>query len=89
MELFDIENKKLSFIPYKTDFTTITKNEKVFDNDVYSKYIAKAEVTGELIICNDVAKLKKYGTTLKRETYEEYLLFLAKYDYIFDGKSKF
>ena len=31
MELFDIENKKLSFIPYKTDFTTITKNEKVFD----------------------------------------------------------
>jgi m7GpppX diphosphatase len=50
------------------------------ENDIYEKYEATAEISGELIICNDVTKMKHTEKKLVRETYEEYLISLQKRD---------
>jgi len=76
-----IENVNYKFIPSKvTSFDQIVKNNKTMENDIYEKYEATAEISGELIICNDVTKMKHTEKKLVRETYEEYLTSLQKRD---------
>ena len=76
-----IENVNYKFIPSKvTSFDQIVKNNKTMENDIYEKYEATAEISGELIICNDVTKMKHTEKKLIRETYEEYLKTLEKRD---------
>ncbi len=80
MEL-TIGNKNLKFIPNSvSSFDDIVKYECVMTNDIYEKYNASAQVSGQLIICNDADKLKIYGKVINRETYEQYLEFLKNYD---------
>ena len=76
-----IENINYKFIPSKvSSFDKIIKNKKTMENDVYEKYEATAEILGELIVCNDVTKMKQTEKKVVRETYEEYLISLQKRD---------
>jgi len=76
-----IDNIDYKFIPSRvTSFDTIIKNSKTLENDIYTKYEATAEVLGELIVCNDVTKMRRNEKKLVRETYEEYLKKLKKRD---------
>ena len=76
-----IENVNYKFIPSSvTSFDKIIKNNKTMENDVYKKYEATAEISGELIICNDVTKMKRTEKKIVRESYEEYLKNLKKRD---------
>jgi m7GpppX diphosphatase len=76
-----IGNINYKFIPSRvTTFDKIIKNNKTMENDVYEKYEATAEVSGELIICNDITKMKRTEKKIIRETYEEYLKSLQKRD---------
>jgi len=76
-----IGNINYKFIPSRvTTFDKIIKNNKTMENDVYEKYESTAEVSGELIICNDITKMKRTEKKIIRETYEEYLKSLQKRD---------
>lgn len=68
------DNTKLQFIPSSVvSFDEIKLNKQIMSNDIYSKYQATAEVSGQIIICNDVTKLKKFSKKIKKESYEEYI----------------
>jgi m7GpppX diphosphatase len=76
-----IDNVNYKFIPSKvTSFDGIIKEKKTMENDVYEKYEAKTEISGELIICKDVSKMKQRVKKLVQEDYETYLLTLEKRD---------
>ena len=76
-----IENVNYKFIPSKVmSFDQIIRNNKTMENDIYEKYEATAEISGELIICNDITKMKHTEKKLVRETYEEYVTSLNKRD---------
>ena len=76
-----IENINYKFIPSNvTSFDKIIKNNKTMENDVYEKYEATAEISGELIICNDITKMKRTEKKIIRESYEEYLKSIKKRD---------
>jgi diadenosine tetraphosphate (Ap4A) HIT family hydrolase len=76
-----IDNVNYKFIPSKvTSFDTIIKNKKTMENDVYEKYEATAEISGELIVCNDVTKMKRNEKKIIRETYKSYLKTLENRD---------
>ena len=80
MELIEGQTKHL-FIPTQVmSFTTIRKVGLLLQNDVYEKWEAITEVKGEYIICSDVSKTKKRFKTLVKESYQEYLDFIAKRD---------
>ena len=76
-----IDGINYKFIPSKVaNFDTIIINKKTMENDVYEKYEATAEVSGELITCNDITKMKRTEKKIVRESYEEYLKSLKKRD---------
>ena len=76
-----IETINYKFIPSRVkSFDTIILNKKTMENDIYEKYEATAEVTGELIICNDVSKMRRIEKKLIRESFEDYLKLLQKRD---------
>jgi len=76
-----INNKNFKFIPSSIkSIETIDKNFKTMENDIYEKYQANAEVSGELIICNDSNKMKHTGKKIVKETFEQYLKNLKKRD---------
>ena len=76
-----IENINYKFIPSKvTSFDTIVKNKKTMENDIYEKYEAIAEISGELIVCNDVTKMKNSEKKIIRETHKSYLKTLENRD---------
>ena len=79
-----INNKtKFKFIPKKVvSFEQITKNELITKNDIHEKYNATTLINGELIICTDTTKIKQNGKKIIKETYDEYLQFINKYDFI-------
>jgi len=80
MELI-FEQTKQTFAPKcVTDFAEIVKVKKTFENDVFEKYEAIAQVKGELIVCNDISKLKTYSKCIVKQTYEEYLQVLSQRD---------
>jgi hypothetical protein len=76
-----IDNINYKFIPSKvTSFDIITKIKQTMENDIYEKYEATTEISGELIICKDVTQLKQGVKRLVQEDYETYLQTLEKRD---------
>ena len=68
------DNTRLQFIPSSVvSFDTIKRNKKIMGNDIFEKYEAVAEMGGQLVVCNDVSKLKRSSRKTKAETYENYL----------------
>ena len=71
------EDTKQTFIPSSVvSFDNIHKVNKIMTNDIYEKYNVTTEVSGQLIICNDITKLKKSSKNITKETYEEYIKLL-------------
>ena len=76
-----IDNISYRFIPSKvTSFDSIIKEKQTMKNDIYEKYEAKAEISGELIVCKDVTQMKQRVKKLVQEDYETYLQTLDKRD---------
>jgi hypothetical protein len=71
-----------TFIPNNVvSFKNIQITKTIKENDSFKKYEATTEVKGEYIVCNDITKLKQHHTNNnKRETYEQYLVFLSNRD---------
>jgi len=79
--IFTLDNKQYTFNPQSVvSFNDIIIHQKIIDNDVFEKYQASTTVDGELIICNDISKLKKTNKKIIRETYEQYLEFIETRD---------
>jgi hypothetical protein len=76
------ENKKYTFVPKSNWIENVKKQEKIFENDVYSKYNCVIEnVTGELIECTDLTKLDDFSKKIVKETYQEYKNFISQRDF--------
>ena len=76
-----IDNTNYKFIPSKIhSFDSIKKNEHLLKNDIYEKYYSIAEIEGELVICNDINKMRKSEKKIIRETYDDYLRYIKKRD---------
>jgi hypothetical protein len=76
-----IDQINYKFIPSRvTSFDNIVKHKTTMENDIYTKYEATAEISGELIVCNDVSKMRRVEKKLKKESYQEYLKMLEKRD---------
>lgn len=74
-------NIKYKFIPLNVvSFSKVNYLNKLLENDSFEKYRVITEVEGELIICNDITKLKNRNKKIVPETFEEYLDFIAKRD---------
>ena len=74
-----IDNINYKFMP--SNLLSVFKKENlILKNDIYEKYIATAHVEGELIVCNDINKMRKFEKKIIRETYEDYLKYLKKRD---------
>lgn len=79
---FTIDNKNYKFIPsHIVSIDSIINYEKTLDNDIYEKYEASANISGELIICNDVSKMKNKTIKLFQETYSDYVKYIKTRDY--------
>lgn len=74
------ENKHYKFIPQKVITIDDSNKKHTFKNDVYDKYQASATIEGELIVCNDMSKMRKSQKKIVKETYEEYLKIIEKRD---------
>jgi m7GpppX diphosphatase len=76
-----IDNVNYKFIPSKLHkLDSITKNKLLLKNDIYEKYSAVAEVEGEIIICNDLNQMRRFEKKIIRETYQDYLKYLSRYN---------
>jgi m7GpppX diphosphatase len=76
-----IDNTNYKFIPSKlSSIDNIKKKQLLLKNDIYEKYSCTTEVEGELIICNDINRMRKFEKKIVRETYEDYLKYLNKRD---------
>lgn len=78
------QNKKYTFIPesQKNWLNFLKKEEKTFENDVYTKYTSQIEkIRGELIECSDLAKIDGFCKKIVKETYQDYLDFICKRDF--------
>jgi len=74
-------NIGLKFIPTKVvNFDEIERLEQIMKNDVFEKYLVNAKIEGELVVCNDTSKLKKFEKKIIRETYEDYKKFINNYN---------
>ena len=81
MELIE-GTTKYKFIPHSvTSFLDVKKINILMENDAFIKYEAIAEIKGELIVCNDITKTKKYTKRLFKETYEEYVEFISNHNF--------
>jgi m7GpppX diphosphatase len=74
-----IDNTNYKFIPSKL-ISLIKKENLVLKNDIYEKYNATAEVEGEIIICNDINKMRKSEKKIIRESFDDYLKYIGKRD---------
>ena len=69
-----VANIHYQFIPSKVlNFAGIVRTNAILQNDIYEKYAATAEISGELIVCTDKTKMANREKKLKRETYAEYI----------------
>jgi hypothetical protein len=74
-----IDNVNYKFLPSRlTNVDSIIKNKMTLKNDIYEKYDATAQIDGELIICNDVNLMRRSEKRIVRESYEDYLRYIAK-----------
>lgn len=77
----NIDNINYKFIPSRlSTIDSIVKKDLVLKNDIYEKYNATAEIEGELIICNDVNKMRRFEKKIIRETYLDYLKYIKYRD---------
>lgn len=74
------ENKHYKFIPQKVLMVDESNKKQTFKNDIYDKYQASATIEGELIVCNDITKMRKSQKKIAKETYEEYIKIIEKRD---------
>jgi len=74
------ENKHYKFIPARVVTFDDSSKQQTFQNDVYNKYQATATIAGELIVCNDISKMRKSQKKIDKETYKEYLQIIEKRD---------
>jgi m7GpppX diphosphatase len=74
------ENKHFKFIPSSVIMVDESSKKQTFNNDIYNKYQASATIEGELIVCNDISKMRKSQKKIVKETYEEYLQVIKKRD---------
>jgi len=75
MEYIDTTNNKIiKFIPSTvTSFDNIIKSKLILQNDSFTKYEASVNISGELIICDDISKITNCANTIVKETYDEYI----------------
>jgi m7GpppX diphosphatase len=77
----ETEIKHQKFIPQTVvSFDQMEILNQTMENDVYQKFEATTKVKGELVVCKDPKKMKKYKKRLVNETYEEYLQVLETRD---------
>jgi m7GpppX diphosphatase len=75
------ENQIITFIPYGNWSDKIDVGECVFSNDIYRKYKANLNCSGELIVCDsDETRKEKVTKQYCNETYDDYLNLLAQRD---------
>jgi m7GpppX diphosphatase len=76
-----IDNINYKFLPSRlTNIDSIIKNKMTLKNDIYEKYDATAQIDGELIICNDVNLMRRTEKKIIRESYDDYVKYIAKRD---------
>lgn len=78
MQQMEHNTDQCEFIP--SSFSNIEITKTVFENDVFTKYEASANAHGEYIVCNDASKAKKRQKIIVKESYGEYLDFIAGVD---------
>jgi len=74
------ENKHYKFIPSKVIMVDDSSKKHTFKNDVYDKYQASATIEGELVVCNDMSKMRKSQKKIVKETYDEYMKIIEQRD---------
>ena len=62
------------------DWNTIKIVGTTLKNDLYEKHQVEVLVQGEMLICNDISKMKVYSKKIKKETYTQYLIKIASRD---------
>jgi hypothetical protein len=76
------QNKKYTFVIKSKWIDHIKKEEKIFENDIYTKYKSQIEnISGELIECADLTKLDGFCKKIIKETYQDYLEFITQRDF--------
>lgn len=76
------KNKKYTFVIQSKWIDNIKREEKTFENDVYSKYKSQLEnISGELIECADLTKLDGFCKKIVKETYQDYQQFISQRDF--------
>ena len=73
---------KYTFVVKSDWVEKISSYTLLLENDVYKKYDSIiTNLSGELIICNDLTKLDGFCKKIVQETYQEYLDFICKRDF--------
>jgi m7GpppX diphosphatase len=75
-----VGQKIYSFTPDEEWTNNITIDETVTKNDVFESHNVTLTTKGKLLVCNDQSKLKSFCRKITRESYQEYLDFISKYD---------
>ena len=75
---YNHDNKHYKFIPSRVIIMDDINKKQVFQNDIYDKYHTTATVEGELIVCNDISKMRKSQKKIVKETYQEYLKIIER-----------
>jgi m7GpppX diphosphatase len=74
-----LSNTHYKFVPNCiVSFDNIQLVRNVFINDVYEKHEVITQVKGELLVCNDISKIKKKTKKIVYETYQEYINYLEE-----------
>ncbi len=72
---------KYKIIPSQVvNWTNIKKTKTLMQNDLYEKHQIEVLINGEMLVCNDISKMKVYNKQIKRETYQDYLKKLENRD---------
>jgi m7GpppX diphosphatase len=76
------QNKKFTFVIESTWIDNVKKEEKTFENDIYTKYNSEiVSLKGELIECMDLTKLDGFCKKVVKESYQDYLQFISQRDF--------
>lgn len=72
---------KYKIIPNQViDWSNVKKTNTIMQNDLYEKHQVEVMISGEMLVCNDITKMKVYSKQIKRETYQDYLKILENRD---------
>ena len=76
-----VDNVNYKFLTSRfTNVDSIIKHKMILKNDIYEKYEATAQIDGELILCLDNNLVHRFEKKIVRESYEDYLRYIAKRD---------